>query len=151
MKAGSWLHSAAGDGYFESVDGGNSWRRVVDGLEPQYCWSIAISLADSKTLLLSTSKSAYGAHYKESANSIIYRRTGSDAWKPVRKGLPDPQGLRIPVVAASASEPGVFYCSTEGMVYRSEDDGLQWQKLAVQWNSKATAKHATGMAIVEEG
>jgi hypothetical protein len=28
---------------------------------------------------------------------------------------------------------------------------LQWQKLAVQWNSKATAEHATGMAIVEEG
>jgi hypothetical protein len=48
------LRPAAGDGYFESVDGGNSWRRVVDGLEHQYCWSIAISLADSKTLLLST-------------------------------------------------------------------------------------------------
>jgi hypothetical protein len=108
------LHSAAGDGHFESVDGGNTWRRVVDGLEHQYRWSIAISLADAKTLLLSTSKSAYGAHYKESANSIIYRLTGSDAWKPVRKGLPDPQGLRIPVVAASSSEPGVFYCSTEG-------------------------------------
>ena len=28
---------------------------------------------------------------------------------------------------------------------------LQWQKLAVQWNSKATAEHATRMAIVEEG
>ncbi len=111
------LHSAAGDGYFESVDDGNSWRRVVDGLEHQYCWSVAISLADSKTLLLSTSNSAYGAHYQESANSIIYRRTGSAAWKPVRKGLPDPQGLRIPVVAASSSEPGVFYCSTEGMVH----------------------------------
>jgi hypothetical protein len=54
-------------------------------------------------------------------------------------------------MAATASEPGVFYCSTEGTAYRSEDDGLQWQKLAVQWNSKATAKHATGMAIVEEG
>jgi hypothetical protein len=87
MKAGSGLHSAAGDGYFESVDGRKSWRRLVDGLEHQYCWSIAISLADSKTLLLSTLKSAYGALYKESANSIIYRRTGSDAWKPVRKGL----------------------------------------------------------------
>src|ERR1700723_3869035 len=132
MKAGSGLHSAAGDGYFESVDGRKSWRGLVDGLEHQYRWSIAISLADSKTLLLSTLKSAYGALYKESANSIIYRRTGSDAWKPVRKGLPDPQGLRIPVVAASTSEPGVFYCSTKGMVYPSEDDGLQWQKLAVQ-------------------
>jgi hypothetical protein len=43
------------------------------------------------------------------------------------------------------------FCSTEGMVYRSEDDGLQWRKLAVQWHSKATAEHATGIAIVEEG
>jgi hypothetical protein len=90
------LHSAAGDGYFESVDDGNTWRRVVDGLEHQYCWSVAISLADSKTLLLSTSKSAYGAHYKESANSIMYRRTGSDAWKPVRKGLPIPKACGSP-------------------------------------------------------
>jgi hypothetical protein len=67
------------------------------------------------------------------------------------KDIPDPQGLRIPVVAASSSEPGIFYCSTAGMVYRSEHDGLQWQKLAVRWNSKATAEHATRMAIVEEG
>ncbi len=145
------LHSAAGDGYFESLDGGDTWRRIVDGLEHQYCWSVAISLRDPQTLLLSTSKSAYGAHYKESADSILYRRSGSDAWKPVRRGLPDPRGSRIPVVAASFSEPGVFYCSTEGMVYRSEDDGLQWQELAVQWNSKITAQHATAMAIVEEG
>src|SRR3984957_2244423 len=145
------LHSAAGDGYFESVDDGASWRRVVDGLEHQYCWSIAISLADPKTLLLSASKSAFGAHYKASANSIIYRRSGSDACKPVLEGLPDPQGLRIPVLAASSSVPGVFYCSAEGRVYRTEDDGLQWKQLAVQWNSKTTAEHATGMAIVEEG
>jgi hypothetical protein len=34
------------------------------------------------------------------------------------------------------------------MVYRSEDDGLQWKKLAVQWNSKAQAEHATALAIV---
>jgi hypothetical protein len=145
------LHSAAGDGYFESVDGGESWRRVVDGLEHQYCWSVAISLADPKTLLLSASMSAYGAHYKEAANSIIYRRTEREGWKPVRRGLPDPQGLRIPVVAASSSEPGVFYCSAEGMVYRSEDNGLLWRKLAVDWNSKTAAENATGMAIVEEG
>ena len=66
------------------------------------------------------------------------------------KDSPIPR-LADPRSGASSSEPGVFYCSTEGVVYRSEDDGLQWQKLAVQWNSKATAEHATGMAIVEEG
>ena len=73
------LHSAAGDGYFESVDGGDRWRRVVDGLQHQYCWSVAVSLADPSTLLLSASQSAYGAHYKEAACSFVYRRTGNGA------------------------------------------------------------------------
>jgi hypothetical protein len=75
------LHSAAGDGYFESVDDGDSWRRIVDGLKHQYCWSVAVSFDDPKILLLSASNSAYGAHYKKSANSVVYRRTGNDAWQ----------------------------------------------------------------------
>lgn len=126
------LHSAAGDGYFESAHCGDSWRRVSDGLEHQYCWSIAISFADPKTLLLSASKNAYGAHYKDSANSFLYRRTGSEAWKQVGRGLPNSKGLRIPALVASRIEPGVFYCSTEGVVYRSKDEGLGWQPLTVQ-------------------
>ena len=54
-------------------------------------------------------------------------------------------------MTASRVEPGVFYLSAEGEVYRSADDGLQWQKLAVQWNGKPAAEHAAAMAIVEEG
>ena len=145
------LHSAAGDGYFESVDDGDSWRRIVDGLEHQYCWSIAVSIANSATLLLSASKSAYAAHFKELASSVVYRRTGNQAWRQVRDGLPEPRGLRIPVMAASRVEPGVFYLSVEGEVYRSADDGLQWQKLTVQWNGETAAEHAVDMTIVEEG
>ena len=145
------LHSAAGDGYFESVDGGDSWRRVVDGLEDQYCWSIAISLRISKTLLLSTSKSAYGAHYKESANSSIYRRTGSDTWKPVRKGLPDPQGWRILWWLRVRPSPEFSIVQPRERSIDQRTTAPQWHKLAVQWNSKATAEHAIGMAIVEEG
>jgi hypothetical protein len=74
------LHSAAGDGYFESVDDGDSWRRMKDGLEHQYCWSVAVSFADPTTLLLTAATSAYGAHYKESACSFIYRRSENNAW-----------------------------------------------------------------------
>ena len=144
------LHSAAGDGYFESVDDGDSWRRIVDGVKHQYCWSVAVSFDDPKTLLLSASNSAYGAHYKESANSVVYRRTGHDAWKLVHDGLPDQSGVRIPVLAASRVEPGVFYCSTEGAVYRSEDGGMTWQKLSIQWDGEPSHEHALNIAIAEE-
>ena len=144
------LFSAAGDGYFESMDDGESWRRREDGLEHRYCWSIAASRGDPPTLLLSAAKSAYQAHFKASANSTVYRRTGGDAWQRVQNGLPQPRGLRIPVLAASEIETKVFYCSAEGTVYRSEDDGLQWQKLAVQWVEGRQPEHALAMAMLEE-
>jgi hypothetical protein len=60
-------------------------------------------------------------------------------------------GLRIPVVAASSVEPGLFYISAEGMIWRSADHGLRWQKLAVRWIDDAAAEHAVDMTIVEEG
>ena len=143
------LHSAAGDGYFESVDGGDSWRRIVDGLKHQYCWSIAVSNVDPATVLLSASQSAYAAHFEQSASSVVYRRTGKEPWRQVSNGLPGPQGLRIPVLAASIVEPGVFYLSAEGAVYRSTDDGLHWQELLVEWNGGPRAENAIGMTIAE--
>jgi hypothetical protein len=124
---------------------------VTDGLEYQYCWSIAVSSADPNTLLLTASHSAYGAHYKESARSFVYRRSGDDAWQQICDGLPTPQGSRIGVVAASHLEPGIFYCSTEGGVYRSKDNGVRWQELKVQWKSSTLTEHAIDMAIAESG
>jgi hypothetical protein len=44
----------------------------------------------------------------------------------------------------------MFYCSTEGRVYRSADDGLRWQELGVQWNRGTLTEHAIDMAITEE-
>jgi photosystem II stability/assembly factor-like uncharacterized protein len=144
------LHSAAGDGYFESVDDGDSWRRMTDGLEHQYCWNVAVSSADPTKLVLTAAKSAYGAHYKESACSFIYRRSENNAWQQSRDGLPAAQGSRIAVVAASRVEPGIFYCSTEGSVYRSADSGVRWQELGVQWDSGTHTEHAIEMGIGEE-
>jgi len=144
------LHSAAGDGYFESVDDGDSWKRMTDGLEHQYCWSIAVSFADPTKLLLTASNSAFGAHYKDSARSFVYRRSGNNAWQLLCDGLPKPQGSRIAVVTASHVEPGIFYCSTEGRVYRSADEGVRWQELRVQWNNDTQTEHAINMAFAEE-
>lgn len=54
------------------------------------------------------------------------------------------------MVTASRVDPGTFYCSTEGRVYRSADDGVHWQELRVQWNSGTHTEHAIDMTIAEE-
>jgi hypothetical protein len=66
-------------------------------------------------------------------------------------GLSKPLGLRIPVIAASRLEPGVFYLSAEGEVYRSSDGGLRWEKLQVYWKGGARPEHAVDIALVEDG
>lgn len=144
------LHSAAGDGYFESVDGGDHWRRVVTGLEHQYCWSVAVSSAHPAIVVLSASSSPYAAHFKDAANSSVYRRVGNGDWHHLNDGLPKPLGLRIPVVTASKREAGVFYLAAEGEVYRSSDGGSRWEKLQIYWKGGAHPERAVDIAIVED-
>lgn len=147
-RAPGRLYSAAGDGYFESADDADTWRRIIDGLKHEYCWSVAVSLADPDAILLTASKTAREAHIKASADSFVYRRTLGESWREMRHGLPTSQGRRIAVVAASAVEPDVFYLSTEGEVYRSADIGAHWQQIAAEW-AEDSRHHAVAIAIVE--
>ena len=146
----AFLRSAAGDGYFESLDDGDSWRRITDGLEHEYCWSVTVGSGQPATVLLTAAKNAYSAHYRESACSFLYRRSEDHKWRPLHDGLPTPKGSRIASVAASHVEPGVFYCSIEGRMYRSSDDGVRWRELRVHCDSGIQSENATAMAISEE-
>lgn len=143
------LYSAAGDGYFESLNDGDTWRRVMEGLEHSYCWSVAVSPSDPDTVLLSASKSPRAAHSKSFANSAVYRRNGHEPWRKAMEGLPDLEGRRVPVLAPSDIEPGVFYLASEDELYRSANSGTEWQKLTVDWAERSSAQHASDITVVE--
>jgi hypothetical protein len=143
------LYSAAGDGYFESHDDGDTWRRAMEGLEHGYCWSLAVSRSDPDTVLLSASKGPRAAHSKAFANSAVYRRSARGPWRKDVDGLPDPQGRRVPVVAPSDIDPGVFYLSSEDELYRSANSCAEWQKLTVDWAERSSPQHASDIAVME--
>jgi hypothetical protein len=143
------LYSAAGDGYFESLDDGDTWLRVMEGLEHGYCWSVAVSPSDPDTVLLSAAKSPRVAHSEEFANSAVYRRSAHEPWRKAVDGLPGPKGRRVPVLARSDMEPGVFYLLSEGELYRSANSGAQWQKLTVDWAERSSPQHASNIVVVE--
>jgi len=143
------LYSAAGDGYFESLDDGDSWRRVMEGLEHGYCWSVAVSRSDPDTVLLTAAKSPRAAHSKKFANSGVYRRSAHEPWSKAMDGLPDPEGRRVPVIARSDIEPGVFYLASEDELYRSANSGAEWQKLTVDWAERSSPQNASDIAVVE--
>jgi photosystem II stability/assembly factor-like uncharacterized protein len=142
----STLFSAAGDGFFQSSDDGETWQRFEKGLDGSYCWSVAMSSWPSKVFVMSVAKSAYEAHYEAHAESYIYRREGDSPWEMVLGGLPDSQNRRAAVIASVEASPGLFFLSTEGSVFRSTDEGKNWRELSIDWLN-GHAKHAVGIAV----
>ena len=54
------------------------------------------------------------------------------------------------MLAVNAVEPGAFYATTrEGDVYRSQDAGLSWTRLEIQWPD-AFRPDDVGGFVVEE-
>lgn len=139
--------SAAGDGFFQSDDRGETWKHFEEGLEETYCWSLAITSGPPTVQLMSAAKGAHGAHYAQMSNSFVYRREGDSAWQKICLELPGAQCHRAAAIAKSVSEPEVFYLSTEGLVFCSLDGGQSWKQLLIEWVN-GIAKHAVNIAAI---
>jgi photosystem II stability/assembly factor-like uncharacterized protein len=122
------LYSAAGDGYFESHDGGESWQRREDGLRHAYAWSVAVDRGDADNVVLSSAASPRRSH-GQPAESYIYRRQANAPWQELHGGLPAPSGRRTAVLAAHPRRAATFFAVWEDEVFRSADGGEHWTML----------------------
>lgn len=154
-RAPQRLYAAAGDGFMhpgngfvQSDDGGESWSRPDEGLAHHYLWSVAADPADPETLVISAASGPQQAHHAQSAESVIYRRSGGSPWQMVRAGLPPARGLLASVLATNEAEPGVFYAANNQGVFRSSDTGLSWEALPIPWPAAIHAGRAHALVAV---
>ncbi|WP_255151913.1 WD40/YVTN/BNR-like repeat-containing protein [Halorarius halobius] len=117
------LYCAAGDGYAESTDGGDSWTYPQSGLEERYCWSVAVDPADPDVRVLSSARSATQAHRQ--GVSSVYRRADDD-WTRI-DDLPHGDGCYRAVVRAP--EPGRFLALSNRGLFESDDAGGTWEEV----------------------
>jgi photosystem II stability/assembly factor-like uncharacterized protein len=141
------VYVAAGDGYAESDDGGDTWAYPQDGLDHRYVWGLAVPPADPETVVVSAASGAGRAHTADSADSHVYRRVGDEPWSRVN-GLPTGAGVTRYVFATHAAAPETIYaCSNRGL-FRSPDCGATWDPLDVDWPERFTGETARGLAVV---
>jgi photosystem II stability/assembly factor-like uncharacterized protein len=155
------LYSAAGDGYFESYDYGQTWKRLVSGLDDyNYLLGLAVDSGDPKTVVVSASQGAYQAHSREDAQSLVCVRTSSTdvadnnrhdkEWK-VAKGLPEPRGTIISILAANSKVAGEFYAVNNRGIFCSTDSGTSWKMLdGLQWPKEYLSQHPFALAVIED-
>ena len=115
-----------GDGYFESRDGGNTWKQLEEGLRHKYLWSVAVDSGDADNVIVSAAASPLRSHGDSNPESYVYRRTGEQPWEKIDRGLPGPAGQHSAVLAAHPIEPGTFFAAWERNIFRSADAGASW-------------------------
>jgi photosystem II stability/assembly factor-like uncharacterized protein len=166
QKMPKLLYSSAGDGYFESFDYGQSWKRPMAGLYHHYLAGLAVDSGDPQNIVVSASQSAWEAHSIEDAKSVVYRRTSieendtgsqeeKEEWKIVSNGLPEPNGTIISILAANPKISGEFYAVNNRGIFCSSDSGTSWKMLedeydGITWPKEYLSQHPKALAVHHE-
>ncbi len=122
------LRSAAGDGYFESDDAGQTWSSPMEGLDVGYLRSVAIDPDDPEVVVVSAATHAFQAYRAGQADGRLYRREGTGRWRRVTAGWPHPPRTIAPVLVAGCRQ---LWAADERGAHRSEDGGTSWRQIAV--------------------
>jgi photosystem II stability/assembly factor-like uncharacterized protein len=142
------IYSAAGDGYFESTDAGDSWRSQTDGLKHLYLVGVAVDPADPDAVIVSATDGPGAAYSPRSAEAFVYRKTGLKPWEETMSGLPEAKGTTVSRFTTHVGEPGVIYCANNRGLFRSDDAGKSWSGLDLPWPKPGLADGVQALACL---
>jgi photosystem II stability/assembly factor-like uncharacterized protein len=127
--AAETLRVAAGDGYYESHDGGGTWSSPEAGLDVGYLRSVAIDPGDPATVVVSAASAPRRAYVAGQSDGRLYRRSGAGGWARVTVGWPDPPSTIAPLLVAGGPA-GEIWAADERGLHRSGDGGTTWAAIA---------------------
>ena len=138
------LRVAAGDGYFESDDGGTSWRSPEDGLDVGYLRSVAIDPGRGDVVIVSASTGPRSAYVAGVSDGRLYRHERNGRWERIVDGWPDPPQTIAPLLTAGRA-PGELWAADERGLHRSDDGGRSWRTVS---RYAKTPNHLRGLSVL---
>jgi photosystem II stability/assembly factor-like uncharacterized protein len=141
------LRVAAGDGYYESPNGGATWTSPMEGLDVGYLRSVAIDPGDPEVVIVSGATGPRSTYVAGRSDGRVYRREKDGRWQRVTDGWPDPPRTIAPLLLAGGT-PGELWAADERGVHRSHDGGASWRQVS-EYDS--TPDHLRGLALAARG
>jgi photosystem II stability/assembly factor-like uncharacterized protein len=113
-----------------SENSGESWHEVSGNLPTDFGFVIDVHAHEPETIYVVPIKSD-AEHFPPEGKLRVYRsRTGGNDWEPLTKGLPQRDCyvnvLREAMAVDSLDSCGVYFGTTGGQVYASNDAGDSW-------------------------
>jgi photosystem II stability/assembly factor-like uncharacterized protein len=117
-----------------SDDAGASWYEISNNLPSDFGFPIAVHAHDPETIYVVPIKSD-AEHFPPDGKLRVWRsRNGGKKWKKLRKGLPKEHcyvNVLRDAMAVDTAEPcGIYFGTTGGQVYASNDEGDSWKAIA---------------------
>lgn len=149
-KAPKRLYSSAGDGYFESFDYGESWTRPMKGLNHTYLVGLAVDSGNPDVVIISASDGPSKSFSPNDSETYMYKKDqGSNGWRMVSKGLPQPNGTSMSVLESNQKVPGEFYAANNHGIFISTDSGDTWRRITADWPKKYLQQTVWAISVSE--
>ena len=120
-------------GVFKTIDGGETWEKILYIDENTGCADIAMEVNNPRIMYAGmwTFRRKPWRFDDGGKNTALYRTMdGGQTWKKIMNGLPNKDMAR-PGVHIAQSEPNIIYLMTEfeggGTAFKSEDRGENWK------------------------
>jgi photosystem II stability/assembly factor-like uncharacterized protein len=119
-------------GMHKSVDGGQSWTEITDGLPTEFGFAAAVHPHDRDTFYVVPLDP--GRVMPEGQAAVWRTRDAGDSWHKLVNGLPERDAhlgvLREGMAIDSFDTPGLYFGTSTGQLFASNDEGESWSEIA---------------------
>jgi photosystem II stability/assembly factor-like uncharacterized protein len=121
-------------GMHRSDDQGQSWVEISEGLPSDFGFAAAAHPHDKDTFYVIPLDPGHGRVMPEGHAAVWRTRDAGSSWQRLDRGLPERDAhlgvLREGMAIADYDVPGLYFGTSTGQVFASNDEGESWSEIA---------------------
>lgn len=121
-------------GTYRSDDAGETWIEITNGLPSDFGYALALDANDADTLFVIPEESSHMRATVAGRLRVFRSQDAGRTWQPLTRGLPQENAyvsvLREGMCADALERTGVYFGTSSGHLFASNDGGESWSMLA---------------------